>query len=411
MAGPTMALLLKTHLNLDCVIYEIRETHSTIGGAINLTCNGLRIFDKIGIYKALQEHCAETPDFEWVNATGTSIGVLRTGNLTMKKYGYGTKRVLRTFLHEQLERRLAEEEIPVRMGKKLVKVEESADSVTVMFADGCRDTADLLIGADGIHSAVRTSFIEPALEPEYTQLTSLYSIMKTADIKSTPYFHGNFGAISFRHGMVGTGFCDPERSTMYWFNSHEVKEAHDRDGWIAQGKDLDKLKQEVLERTKEINIPYVKEFIETAPDLRFYPIYRLPLGGKWYSERSVLIGDAAHGMLPLAGRATDFVAMSPHVGQGTSMALEDAYLLYRLLEQQSDNLPKAFKTYDEVRRPRIKEIEGYANTGGDLKRETGPWKQWFKEWMIWAWLKIAPESLTSYPFMYDITTVKLPGEV
>jgi hypothetical protein len=42
------------------VIYEIRETHSTIGGAINLTCNGLRIFYKVGIYNALEEHCAET---------------------------------------------------------------------------------------------------------------------------------------------------------------------------------------------------------------------------------------------------------------------------------------------------------------------------------------------------------------
>jgi 2-polyprenyl-6-methoxyphenol hydroxylase-like FAD-dependent oxidoreductase len=296
MAGPALALLLKTRLKMDCVIYEIRETHSTIGGALNFTCNGLRILDKIGIYKALQEKCAETREFEWVNATGAHIGVLRTGNLTMKKYGYGTKRVLRTFLHEKLEERLAEEKIPIKMGKKLVKVEEKGDSVAVTFADGTTDTADLLVGADGIHSAVRTLFIEPSLEPRYTQLTTLYSIIKTSELKVPPYFSGNFGIVSFRHGMVGSGFCDPEKRTMYWFNVHEVPESKDRDGWIATGQEREKLKQELLERTKEITVPYVKEIIEKSPDLRFYPVYSLPLGGKWHADRTILIGDAAHGL-------------------------------------------------------------------------------------------------------------------
>jgi 2-polyprenyl-6-methoxyphenol hydroxylase-like FAD-dependent oxidoreductase len=90
------------------------------------------------------------------------------------------------------------------------------------------------------------------------------------------------------------------------------------------------------------------------------------------------------------------------------MAMEDAYLLYRLLERQSDDLPTIFKTYEAIRRPRIQEIVGYSQTGGDMRRETGPWKQWLKEWVIWAWLKLAPESLVSHPFQYDITTITIP---
>jgi 2-polyprenyl-6-methoxyphenol hydroxylase-like FAD-dependent oxidoreductase len=56
--------------------------------------------------------------------------------------------------------------------------------------------------------------------------------------------------------------------------------------------------------------------------VKFFPIFRLPLGGKWAGGRRLLLGDAAH-------------AMQPHSGQGVSMALHDPFLLSRLLEASS----------------------------------------------------------------------------
>jgi 2-polyprenyl-6-methoxyphenol hydroxylase-like FAD-dependent oxidoreductase len=100
------------------------------------------------------------------------------------------------------------------------------------------------------------------------------------------------------------------------------------------------------------------------------------------------------------------LAMSPNVGQGTSMAMEDVYLLYRLFQQDMD-LQTVFHTFEKIRRPRVTEIWKLSREAGDMRKDTGAWGQWFKEWMMWAWLKFMPESWLSSPFEYDITTVEI----
>ena len=98
--------------------------------------------------------------------------------------------------------------------------------------------------------------------------------------------------------------------------------------------------------------------------------------------------------------------MPPHIGQGTSMALEDTVLLARLLAEKTD-IAAVFQKFDKIRRPRIETFFKHAQTSGNLRRETGPWGQWLKEWGIWLMLKIIPEWWSSVPFEYDITTVSL----
>ena len=279
------------------MLYEVRETPTTLGGALNITCNGLRILDKLGVYKQLEAVCAETPEFEMYNANGSRIGVLKSGILTKETTGYGTMRVMRTIIHDILLKRLEEEGIIVKNGMHLTKVEESSNSVEVTFADGTTDTADLLIGADGIHSAVRSIHVDPGFEPEYTGLSALYSIIPIDSLTSPVYFSGNFGTVMFRKGMFGTGFCDKQRTTMYWFNTHTVP-VKGRDGWVAHGKELENIKSQLME-SAEISIPLIHEILEKSPEIRFYPIYRLPLNGKWFTQRTLLIGDAGHGTFPL----------------------------------------------------------------------------------------------------------------
>lgn len=90
------------------------------------------------------------------------------------------------------------------------------------------------------------------------------------------------------------------------------------------------------------------------------------------------------------------------------MAMEDVFLLYCLL-QQDDDLPTIFQKFESIGRPRIEEIFKLSKRGGDMRRETGPWAQWFKETMMWLWLKLISESWTSGLFEYDITTVAIPS--
>lgn len=287
-------LLKKSNPSIDLTIYEIREQPPTLGGAINLTCNGLRILDQLGVYRELEAESAETPEFECFNAAGKKLGAIRTGNVTKEKYGYGTMRVMRTVIHAKLLKRLGEEGITVKWGMNLKKIDEETDSVKCIFADGTVDSCDMLVGADGIHSMVRSLRVDPVIEPTYTGLSALYSIVNVKDLKTPVFFSGNFGFIWTEEGMFAAGYCDKKKENMYWFNTHTV-EPRDREGWTLHGQESENIKSEVMKRLKGVDVPFMKELVENSPDMRFYPTYRLPLGGRWFTRRCILIGDAAHG--------------------------------------------------------------------------------------------------------------------
>jgi 2-polyprenyl-6-methoxyphenol hydroxylase-like FAD-dependent oxidoreductase len=99
------------------------------------------------------------------------------------------------------------------------------------------------------------------------------------------------------------------------------------------------------------------------------------------------------------------------------MALEDAYLLSRLLKK-TDDLGNIFQKYDTIRRPKIKMFAKAAQRGGEMRRETGAWTQRGKEILMWLWLKILPLALWLLlkvlperwmpdSFNYHVTTVTL----
>jgi len=99
------------------------------------------------------------------------------------------------------------------------------------------------------------------------------------------------------------------------------------------------------------------------------------------------------------------------------MALEDAYLLSRLLKK-TDDLGEVFRQYDTIRRPRINVFAKSAQRRGNMRRETGAWQQFVKETLLWLWLKIMsrliwlmanalPKRWIPSSVSYDITTVAL----
>ena len=89
----------------------------------------------------------------------------------------------------------------------------------------------------------------------------------------------------------------------------------------------------------------------------------------------MLLGDAAH-------------AMQPQAGQGISMALEDAFLICKLLKDPTRSLPDVFEEFDRVRRPRVEEIASLAASNAEGRKKTGPWGYWFKQYAIWAFMGI-----------------------
>ena len=205
--------------------------------------------------------------------------------------------------------------------------------------------------------------------------------------------------------------CSAADDELYWAFSGQVPvpEAGDtRDGWeVRRKEEVDGFKASMLQVLGGASGDWatlMRRVVEATDVVKFYPVFKLPLGGAWSRGRCLLLGDAAH-------------AMPPHAGQGVSMALEDAFLAARLLKDlplgQQQQLDEAFATYDRVRRPRVDEIAKKAASNADVRKKTGPVGLRIKEWVIWAFLWVAwatgrqSVGVEQRHLVYDIDAAKL----
>lgn len=317
--------------------------------------------------------------------------------------GFGYMRIKRTDLVDILLEAVQQAGIPIRFNKRLADIEEDDESVRVTFEDGSTDSADMLFGCDGIHSFVRRAYVDPQKTLEYSGMSGLGSLVPTSALSPTTTAQvTGLDATLTEDGMLAVNPCTAAKDELICFFSKEVAlpESDDnRDGWeVHRKEEVDGFKSTMLGNLESAQGEWgtaLREIINSISTVNFYPVYRLRPGGIWYKGRCLLVGDAAH-------------AMSPHAGQGVSMALEDVFLLSRLLEDPERPLSKVFDIYDRIRRPRITEIFKLAAENARVRNKTGPWGLWLKELqfsvaMILSWVFGADKrGLRQGHLVYDI---------
>jgi 2-polyprenyl-6-methoxyphenol hydroxylase-like FAD-dependent oxidoreductase len=292
--------------------------------------------------------------------------------------------------------------LPIHYGKGLVRVEEDERGVTASFSDGTVETADFLLGCDGLHSAVRRMHIDPELLPEYSGISNIFSLIPTSGLPTAATSLEGLNATLTTDGLFAITPCTTPCDMVYWFFSREVaipSTGDTRDGWEERGKkEVDTLKDTLLNLIGGADGEWgdlMTEVVRQTNVLKFYPVFRMPLGGRWSRGRCLIIGDAAH-------------AMQPHASQGVSMALEDIFLLSRLLKSGKYSLEETFRVYEQKRRSRVDEMHKTAERNGDVRRKTGPWRLWFNEIAISGalWLyrlcKLDKLGLGQKPLAYDV---------
>lgn len=385
-AGVAAAIRLTEQNNISCTVYEIRPVPTTIGGAVGIPANGLRLLHRLGVYNALSTRGSQQSRF--VLHSSTQGGILAEGDTVpsevRQKTGFGMMRIMRTDLVDVMLARAAELNIPIHFGKKIVKItdNEETKTINVTFSDGTTDTADILLGCDGIHSAVRTQYVDPGFEPEYSGIAGTGSILPLSSFP--PEIAQDLQAMNITLTPEGAFLlvaCTAAGDKIFSVFSREVplpESGDTRDGWEEhRKKEVEGFKSMLLNDVlKDVYGPWgevLKQVVNETSSVGFYPVYRLPLGGKWFRGRCLLLGDAAH-------------AMQPHAGQGVSMAMEDVFLLSRLLKNEGaeKSLREVFEKFDHVRRPRVNHIHETAARNGQKRRKTSPWALWVKEWVIWA---------------------------
>jgi 2-polyprenyl-6-methoxyphenol hydroxylase-like FAD-dependent oxidoreductase len=198
------------------------------GGGIMLSPNALRIFDDLGLYKRVLPQGYGFEKLTFKNGDGETTGHYSMGNA--KLYGYRSLRVRRQLVINELLAMFQEREVPVQFDRKFSKVlQESEDAVAFEFEDGTIEKADLLLGADGIHSSLRR-YVCPNSPPKHSGFLALTSNIPISKLR---FPHPNYHlpiSITARPGfflvcpqnangeevLVGTQQVYPEKALTGW---------------------------------------------------------------------------------------------------------------------------------------------------------------------------------------------------
>ena len=345
-AGPATALFLQ-QAGWDTEIFESRPEPAPYGGLfLNVATNGLAVLERLGLRERLVQDGHLCPRMVMVSGRGRQLGVVPNGPASDP--ARGSVVVRRAWLHEVLRDGVAEAGIPYTFDARLQRIEERDHGVVAHFADGTSASGDVLIGADGVGSIVRTSIDPDAPAPAASGLISVGGFSRVPGLAPTPgEQYMVFGAKSF------FGYLVRDDGTTYWFTNvtdsltarADIR-AVSRTQWIARLHELH----------ADDPYPVPQILAHVVGEVGAYALSDLTHVPHWHRGRLVAVGDAVH-------------ATSPSAGQGASLALEDAVSLARHLRDDGGH-ERAFDGYERERRPRAEEVVAYARAINSRKRVT-----------------------------------------
>lgn len=317
-SGLCSALALSKELpDVRITIFERHPVPSTSGGAISLSPVALRHLDYLGVLTQLDhlgcEAGVEVDAIEIFSVrSGKSLGSLDFVGRQRLGYAaprdcrrYKGRRVMRINLTLAIMAAIDKlENVRIVFGMKLVGCKKiESDRIAIQFQDGTMATGDLLLGCDGVHSATRTTVVDPGAQAEYSGFSLVQTTMPATSLRSSVHFRSASLNVS-RQGSLLMSFCDQQRRDLFLSAMVECREDavmdHQVERWSRQDPHRqalisDSLRHEVLDRFGTSSIPAVREAVQlTEVDWLLYPIYQIPPGRRWYSDRAILLGDAAH---------------------------------------------------------------------------------------------------------------------
>lgn len=322
-------------------VLERAEQLRTAGAGLTIQINAMRMLASVGLDQAVARAGAVLTAAAITRADGTVLQSMDLADAAAR-YGQPAIALHRKALSEVLAAALPTDAIELSAGVDAVEQDENGASVRL--TDGRTLHGRAVIGADGIHSAVRRAvFGEVALR--YAGYTCWRGIAPVAADLPRGHVLEHWGA-GARFGIVPIG-----GEQTYWFATANAR---------PNGRDGDDPKAEMLERYAEFSAA-VQDVLKATPSsaIMRHDIVDLPPLAHWVEGRVALLGDAAH-------------AMTPNLGQGACQAIEDAVVLGACLSR-TDDVPAALHAYERERRPRAL---GFVRRSERLGR-IGQWKSRF----------------------------------
>lgn len=224
----------------------------------------------------------------------------------------------------------------IRLGHRLTALEQHpAGPVTLGFEDGTTTEVDIAIGADGIHSSVRTALFGKE-SPEFTGVVAFRAVVPTEqlDVPNLDAFTKWWGPDP--ETQIVTFPLNRGRDTFIFATTPQ--ESWTEESWTTPGDVVE------LRAMYERFHPEARALLEACDSVLKSALYiRDPLP-QWSVGRSTLVGDAAHPMMPF-------------MAQGAAMSIEAAVVLTRAISGGAEDIEPALKAYEAARLPRTSRIQ------------------------------------------------------
>ena len=327
-SGSALTVLLRRAGIAVDVVEASPDWKAAAGSGITLQGNALRVLREVGVLEGIEKEGYAAEGVAILAPDGTVLHAheeLRTGGDDLPSHIGMQRPRLQQLLIDRVRASGAE----VRLGTTVTALGQDDEGVDVTFSDATSRRYDLVVGADGLHSATR-AMIGITERPEPTGMGIWRApAPRPAGVHRTEMVYGGRCFIA--------GYCPTGEDTVY---AYLVERARDRDALrpATYADEMRALSEGYGGAWTEIRTAF------TDPKAVNYTCFdRHLVEGPWHRGRVVLVGDAAH-------------ACPPTLAQGAAMSLEDVLVLAELLTGRDDWDDQLFTDYHDRRLPRVRMV-------------------------------------------------------
>ncbi len=353
MAGLTTGIALK-NFGHDVDIYEQTEIIRPVGAAISLWSNGVKCLNYLGLTEQVAKLGGQMDNLAYVDGLTGDVMTQFSLHPLIEEVGQRPYPVSRAELQNMLMDEFGRDRI--HLGKKMVALKDTGETVNVSFADGSELTTDLLVGADGTHSMTRAYILDEQVPRRYAGYVNWNGLVEISPELAPADQWTTFVGQGKRVSMMPVA-----DHRFYFFFDVPLPVGLDNDrsqyktllkeyfqGWCPQVQHLIDCMDE--QKTNRVEIHDIEPFAD------------------FYKGNVVMVGDAAH-------------STTPDIGQGGCQAMEDAVYLARALQINTLGLQDALRRYQNKRNERANELLLRARKRCDVThmKDEAVTKEWYAE--------------------------------
>lgn len=325
-------------------VIERAEALREIGAGVQVSPNASRVLDALGLGPALDAAAVRPSALRFIDGrSGRPLADLPLGRHAEARWRAPYRVIHRADLQRVLLQACEDANVPIALGTELVECAETPDRVVAHLRVAGRDetmAASLVVGADGLRSAVRPS-VGLTGDPVPSGQIAWRAILP---LKARPEIGVWLGPgahlVSYPLGADRLNLVAVTAGTA------------DAAGWAIPSDPA------ALHRAFAGWAPLVGKLLGNAAEWTAWALHDRPPDAVWGSGRITLLGDAAHPMLP-------------HVAQGAAMAIEDAAALAHALGDTAEPV-EALRRYERTRQARTARAQKEARRNGHINQLSGP---------------------------------------